>query len=91
MVKAERVIRYSRLKPEAELKNEATKPPVAWPQEGRIVFDHVSFAYGEESPLVLKNIFCDIQPKEKVCTLTPTCRSIGHEMNNIYIFFKMFS
>ena len=66
MVKAERVIRYSKLKPEAELENEATKPPSTWPHEGRIVFDHVSFAYADDSPLVLKNIFCDIKPSEKV-------------------------
>jgi ABC-type multidrug transport system fused ATPase/permease subunit len=66
MTKAERVIRYTKLEPEADLENEATKPIVPWPSEGRIVFDHVSFAYSDDTKVVLKNIFCDIQAREKV-------------------------
>ena len=69
MIKAERVIRYTKLEPEAALENEVTKPPADWPSQGRIVFDHVSFAYSDDTKIVLKNIFCDIQPREKVGTI----------------------
>jgi ABC-type multidrug transport system fused ATPase/permease subunit len=66
MTKAERVMRYTKIEPEAAIENEATKPPADWPSKGRIVFDHVTFAYSSDSPAVLKDVSCDIRPGEKV-------------------------
>ena len=66
MVRAERVVRYTEIPPEADLDNPKDKPPTSWPAKGQITFDHVSFAYDTSTPLVLRNIYCDIQPAEKV-------------------------
>ena len=79
MVKAERIIRYTQIAPEAALDNEIEKPPPSWPSDGKITFDHVSFAYDTETPIILKNIYCDIQAKEKVTI----CKTVYHVCCNL--------
>lgn len=65
MVKAERVIRYTKLPPEAD--QESKNPPhPSWPEDGDIVFDNVSFTYHADGPLVLKDINCRVKAGEKV-------------------------
>ena len=65
MVKSERVLRYTKLEPEAELTS-LDPPDDEWPQEGGIEFDHVSFRYHEEAPLVLKDLNLQIDAGSKV-------------------------
>uniref|UniRef100_A0A673VW37 ATP-binding cassette sub-family C member 5 n=1 Tax=Salmo trutta TaxID=8032 RepID=A0A673VW37_SALTR len=48
----------------ARIKNKA--PPPDWPQEGEVVFDGTEMRYRDNLPLVLKNLSCTIQPKEKI-------------------------
>ncbi|XP_014068868.1 ATP-binding cassette sub-family C member 5 [Salmo salar] len=48
----------------ARIKNKA--PPPDWPQEGEVVFDRTEMRYRDNLPLVLKNLSCTIQPKEKI-------------------------
>ena len=61
MTSVERVIEYGQLPPEESSEKRA---PAAWPQEGRIQFDHMSLSYNDNHA-VLKNICCSIKAKEK--------------------------
>ena len=69
MTSVERVMEYTKLEPEASLESHEVKPDPKWPTDGAISFDMMSLAYSSDSPLVLKNITCDIRPREKVCSL----------------------
>jgi ABC-type multidrug transport system fused ATPase/permease subunit len=40
--------------------------PETWPDEGRVQFVDYSVKYREELDNVIKNLNCDIKPKEKV-------------------------
>lgn len=65
MTSTERVIEYTKLKPEAAMESER-KPDPEWPQAGEIEFVDVSLRYTEDSPVVLKGITMKISAKEKV-------------------------
>ena len=65
MVSVERVIEYSHLPPEAELKSD-TPLSSEWPEHGAINAKNASFKYADEQEHVLKEISFDIKPKEKV-------------------------
>ncbi|XP_033642849.1 multidrug resistance-associated protein 4-like [Asterias rubens] len=66
MTSVERVIEYTKLESEAPLTNPKKKPPPTWPQFGALTFNSLSLNYSTESPRVLKNLSCNIMPKEKV-------------------------
>lgn len=40
--------------------------PEGWPKEGAVTFDHVSLAYREDLPLVLREVSFSIHKGEKV-------------------------
>ncbi len=65
MVKVDRVLRYTRLTPEAPLEAQQP-PPETWPSGGAISFKDVCLRYDGEGAAVLKNINCDIRAGEKV-------------------------
>ncbi|XP_033098314.1 multidrug resistance-associated protein 4-like isoform X2 [Anneissia japonica] len=66
MTSVERVLEYTKLKPEAPLRILATKPPSSWPGDGGVSFKHVSLSYSPNGPNVLKNMTLEIFPKEKI-------------------------
>lgn len=68
MVSVERVIAYTKLKPEAPLETPPgrEKPPGEWPQCGNIHVDQMKFRYAQDTPYILKGISIDIKPEEKV-------------------------
>lgn len=69
MTSVERVIEYTKLESEAPLTNPKKKPPPTWPQFGALTFNSLSLNYSTESPRVLKNLSCNIMPKEKVINI----------------------
>jgi ABC-type multidrug transport system fused ATPase/permease subunit len=56
---------YIRLEKE-DMKPTKNKNKQKLPERGEIIFDNVSFAYGDGLPLVLTNLTFRINPKEKV-------------------------
>lgn len=68
MVSVERVIAYTKLKPEAPLETPPgrDKPSGEWPQHGSISADQMKFRYAQDAPYILKGISVDIKPGEKV-------------------------
>lgn len=67
MVSTERVLRYTKIQPEAALETaEEHKPPPQWPSGGQLTFDNVSFSYKNNGVNVLKNVSFDISSGEKV-------------------------
>ncbi|CAG0897047.1 unnamed protein product [Darwinula stevensoni] len=67
MVSVERIMEYSRLKEEAALESPPDKkPPLGWPSEGHVKFEHVSLRYAPDSSPVLKDLTFTIAAKEKV-------------------------
>ncbi|KAJ8030792.1 hypothetical protein HOLleu_27302 [Holothuria leucospilota] len=65
MTSTERVIEYSKLKPEAALESEELLDD-DWPQKGAIEFEDISLRYSEDGPLVLKGITMSISAREKI-------------------------
>lgn len=63
MTSVERVLYYTDLERE---KSKAQKPPVNWPQHGKIEFENMSLKYDINSPAVLKNLQITIEPTWKV-------------------------
>ncbi|KAL2613213.1 hypothetical protein R1flu_024905 [Riccia fluitans] len=66
LISVERVNQYSNLTSEAPLVIEDHRPPVDWPDEGKIVLDKLQFRYRANAPLVLKGVSCVIEAREKV-------------------------
>ena len=68
MISGERVLAYSHLEPEANLKtlSSCNKPPETWPDKGELDMDNVVLRYAPHLPLVLKNISFSIKSSEKV-------------------------
>lgn len=68
MVSAERVIEYSKLRPEAPLTTPTGKeqPPQSWPHNGAIHLHQMKLRYAEDTPYILKDISVDIHAGEKV-------------------------
>ena len=69
MVSVERVIAYTKLKPEASLETPPGREslPEEWPQCGSIHVDQMKFRYAQDTPYILKGISIDIKPGERVC------------------------
>ncbi|UJR17739.1 hypothetical protein I4U23_004637 [Adineta vaga] len=66
MTSAERIDEYSRLPPEEDFYNGETKPPIHWPNEGKIQFDNYKLRYRPELEPVLKGMNLEIIPQDKV-------------------------
>ncbi|CAG2162291.1 unnamed protein product [Oppiella nova] len=67
MTAVERMLEYSRIKPERELESRPDRKPVPeWPQTGEILFKDVSLRYNESPTKVLKAINCVLKGGEKV-------------------------
>lgn len=66
IVSVERVMEYSRLKPEAPEVIEDKRPAESWPQQGEVVFKNYSTRYRPDLDLVLKNINLAVKAHEKV-------------------------
>jgi len=66
IVSVERVKEYSQTVNEADWSVPNNRPPPSWPAKGVIEFQKYSTRYREGLDLVLKDISCKIQPKEKV-------------------------
>ncbi|OXT14558.1 hypothetical protein B9K06_25810, partial [Bacillus sp. OG2] len=65
----ERIFEYCKLSPERDeeiIKNELINPPIEWPSEGKINFDHYSTRYRENLDPVLKDITFSVNAKEKI-------------------------
>nr|XP_054769963.1 ATP-binding cassette sub-family C member 4-like isoform X1 [Lytechinus pictus] len=66
MTSVERVIEYTHLDSEGPLEKPDAKAPLGWPPKGGITFDGMSLAYSKETPKVLKDFTCEVNPKEKI-------------------------
>ncbi|XP_034487738.1 probable multidrug resistance-associated protein lethal(2)03659 [Drosophila innubila] len=69
MTAVERVVEYDEIEPEGEYESSPDKkPPVTWPEEGKIVADDLSLRYfpDPQSKYVLKSLNFEIKPMEKV-------------------------
>eukprot|EP00357_Protocruzia_adherens_P031519 CAMPEP_0115001824 /NCGR_PEP_ID=MMETSP0216-20121206/17633_1 /TAXON_ID=223996 /ORGANISM="Protocruzia adherens, Strain Boccale" /LENGTH=1370 /DNA_ID=CAMNT_0002367287 /DNA_START=20 /DNA_END=4132 /DNA_ORIENTATION=+ len=67
MVSVERTHAYTQVEHESNIIGEKEAiTTTEWPSEGKIVFSNYSVRYRQETPLVLKNLTCTIQPGEKV-------------------------
>lgn len=65
MTSVERVIEYSNIEPEAELKS-VYKFPINWPQFGSIRFEQVFLVYDACPEPVLRNLTFEIREGEKI-------------------------
>lgn len=69
MTAVERVVEYETVDPEGALDSTPDKkPPVTWPENGRVVFDNLSMRYGPDPKMerVLKELDIVIEPREKI-------------------------
>ncbi|EDV91221.1 probable multidrug resistance-associated protein lethal(2)03659 [Drosophila grimshawi] len=69
MTAVERVVEYDEIEPEGEYESELNrKPPITWPEHGKIVADDLSLRYfpDPQSKYVLKSLNFEIKPMEKV-------------------------
>ena len=65
MTSVERVMAYTKLKPEPGY-NIKTLPPMNWPNAGNLSFRDVSLRYYPGGPQVLKHLTFDIPEKQKL-------------------------
>jgi len=65
MNSVERIKEYDTLEQESDEVVEGHRPPADWPSKGEIEFKNYSFAY-KKGALVLKNINCKVEDKDKV-------------------------
>ena len=65
MIMTDRVLSYTKLKPEAELTS-SNSPPNSWPHTGNVEFRNVDFKYQDSTPNVLKCINLYIKGSSKV-------------------------
>lgn len=66
MTSTERVLEYSKLQPEAELRIPGKVEDENWPSKGNIVFKNVSLRYSRDSEPVLREITFKVRAGEKV-------------------------
>jgi ATP-binding cassette subfamily C (CFTR/MRP) protein 4 len=67
MTSVERIIEYSKLPQEADLKAKAEdRPPEEWPQKGRIELKNLFISYDNSPKPVLKNLCCVVNGGEKI-------------------------
>lgn len=74
----ERIIEYSKIKPEPPLNIPLDHLPKDWPSNGEIIFKNVDFKYSNNGPMVLKSLNFRIKPGEKIGI-------VGHT-GNVYRF-----
>ncbi|XP_045472553.1 ATP-binding cassette subfamily C member 4-like isoform X2 [Harmonia axyridis] len=65
LLSVERVLEYDTLEEEPQ-PEKPVLPASGWPPNGKITFKSMGLRYGEDSPLVLKNLNIVINPREKV-------------------------
>uniref|UniRef100_A0A3B4B9R6 Uncharacterized protein n=1 Tax=Periophthalmus magnuspinnatus TaxID=409849 RepID=A0A3B4B9R6_9GOBI len=65
MTSVERVVEHTELESEAPWETDK-KPPPDWPKQGAVTFNEVNFSYGDDGPLVLKDLSFSLEPGEKV-------------------------
>ncbi|XP_033832984.1 ATP-binding cassette sub-family C member 4-like isoform X1 [Periophthalmus magnuspinnatus] len=65
MTSVERVVEYTELESEGPWETDK-KPPPDWPKQGAVTFNEVNFSYGDDGPLVLKDLSFSLEPGEKV-------------------------
>ncbi|KAH8359400.1 hypothetical protein KR093_006524 [Drosophila rubida] len=69
MTAVERVVEYDEIEPEGDYESKPSKkPPITWPEHGKIVADDLSLRYFPDphSKYVLKSLNFEIKPMEKV-------------------------
>ncbi|CAN6604830.1 ATP-dependent bile acid permease [Trichomonascus vanleenenianus] len=66
MNSVERVMEYLDHIPQEELSGGNPLPSPHWPDHGRIEFKELCLRYADDTPLVLKQVSCTINPGEKV-------------------------
>ncbi|XP_062174169.1 putative ABC transporter C family member 15 isoform X2 [Alnus glutinosa] len=66
MISVERILQFSKIKSEAPLVIEDSRPPNNWPEVGTICFKNLKIRYAEHLPSVLKNINCTFPGRKKV-------------------------
>ncbi|XP_051165172.1 ATP-binding cassette subfamily C member 4-like [Leptopilina boulardi] len=67
MTSVERIMEYSDLEQEASLETKTeSKPPINWPQDGRVEFKNVSLSYHPSGAPVLRNINFQVASREKI-------------------------
>ncbi|KAA0049087.1 putative ABC transporter C family member 15 [Cucumis melo var. makuwa] len=66
IISVERILQYSKIKSEAPLVIEDSRPPSNWPQEGSITFKNLRIRYADHLPDILKDISCTFPGKKKV-------------------------
>ncbi|KAK4793176.1 hypothetical protein SAY86_023611 [Trapa natans] len=66
MISVERILQYSKLKSEAALLIDDSRPQSHWPEYGTISFKNLQIRYAEHLPSVLKNINCTLPGKRKI-------------------------
>lgn len=64
MTSVERIVEYTQVVP--EIIEDGTKPPDAWPDNGKIEFRHVFLRYSMSDPYVIKDLSFVIGAKEKI-------------------------
>ncbi|XP_027198223.2 ATP-binding cassette sub-family C member 4-like [Dermatophagoides pteronyssinus] len=65
MISVERILEYTDLESEAPLKSNYKFPSI-WPENGRIIFDHVYLYYNHSAKPVLKDVCFEIHGGEKI-------------------------
>lgn len=67
MTSVERVIQYSKLPSEANLKSSPKrKPPPNWPSDAALEFKDITVQYSIMDPIVLKGVSFRVMPREKI-------------------------
>lgn len=66
IVSVERVLEYAALPSEAPEIISKNRPPISWPSQGAVSFNHYSARYRPGLDLVLKDINIQIKPHEKI-------------------------
>ncbi|XP_071455641.1 ATP-binding cassette sub-family C member 4-like [Hetaerina americana] len=67
MTSVERVVEYTDVEKEPPLASPPdSKPPIQWPQEGKVVFDKLYLHYNPDDPPVLRNLNFVVNSHEKV-------------------------
>ncbi|GLJ30778.1 hypothetical protein SUGI_0610560 [Cryptomeria japonica] len=66
VVSVERIKQYMNLPSEAAAIIESNRPPMSWPNQGRIELDNLKIRYRPNFPLVLKGISCTFEAGKRV-------------------------
>jgi ABC-type multidrug transport system fused ATPase/permease subunit len=66
IVSVERVLEYAALPSEAPDIISKNRPPISWPSQGAVSFNHYSTRYRPGLDLVLRDIHIQIKPHEKI-------------------------